>query len=261
MNIDDFRYMWRGKHLNLLTTQQAHLLDPVSIRGSGTEHALLLLHGFSSSPAVYRQIIPALTDSYDAVICPRLPGHGESIGAFSKAKASDWVTAAEESCDALTKEYQHVSVVGLSLGGVLACHLSQHFALHHLFLLAPAIALQLKPSLALKLAHVLQWLGCKYVRNRAGNLYSELYSELAYRKLPIITVIEILTLINNFHFVPPSCPTDLFLGRFDEVVNANLVEKSFLNIPNITIHWLANSAHVLPLDGDIDMITACLQRK
>ncbi len=258
MNIDDFRYMLRGKQIHPLTSQQAHLLTPVNIRGQGTEHALLLLHGFSSSPAVYRQLIPTLT-AYDALVCPTLPGHGDSIAAFTTAKASDWVAAAEKSCEALIKEYQHVSVVGLSLGGVLACHLSQRFALHHLYLLAPAIALRLNIPLALKLAYVLQWLGCKSIRNRAGNLYSSLHSELAYQRVPVATVIEILTLIHNFHFVLPKCPTDLFLGRFDKVVDTDLVERSFADAPNITIHWLENSAHVLPLDGDLDTISACLQ--
>lgn len=259
MNIDDFRYMRRGKQLDFLTSQQAHLLAPVNIRGSGTERAVLLLHGFSSSPAVYRQLIPALT-GYDAIVCPTLPGHGESIAAFTAVKASDWIAAAEKTFEALTKEYKAVSVVGLSLGGVLACHLSQRFALHHLYLLAPAIALQLNIPLALKFAHILRWLGCKSVRNRAGNLCSQLHSELAYRKLPVATAIEILTLINNFHFVPPSCPTDVFLGRFDKVINTNLVEKSFAGAPNVTVHWLANSAHVLPLDSDVEIIVECIQR-
>lgn len=259
MNIEDFSYMRRGKQLELLTHQQAHLLEPVNIRRSGAKHALLLLHGFSSSPAVYRQLIPRLTN-YDAIVCPKLPGHGESIAAFTQTKASEWIAAAEHAYEGLSKEYKQVSVVGLSLGGVLACHLSQRFTLHHLYLLAPALILRLNIPLALRLGHVLQLLGCKSIRNRAGSLCTHLHSELAYRKLPIATVIEILTLIHNFHFVPPSCPTDLFLGRFDKVVNSNLVEKIFADAPNVAVHWLANSAHVLPLDSDIATIAECLQR-
>ncbi len=260
MNTDDFRYMWRGKPLKPLLNQQANLLAPIDLRGPGNDHALLLLHGFSSSPAVYRQLLPALPH-YDAVICPTLPGHGESIAAFTAVKACDWLSAAEHACATLMKNYQQVDVIGLSLGGLLACHLSQRFALHHLYLLAPALVLQLNISLALRCAHVLHHLGFHYLRNQAGNLCSPRYSELAYRQLPISTVIEILTLINEFQFVPPQGPTDLFLGCFDEVVNSDLVAKLFMNLPKCTTHWLPNSAHVLPLDGDLDTIIACLHNK
>jgi carboxylesterase len=231
----------------------------VNICGPGNERALLLLHGFSSSPAVYRRLIPALTPAYDAIVCPALPGHGESIAAFTKVKASDWVTATEQVCEGLMSNFRHVDVLGLSLGGVLACNLSQRFALHHLYLLAPALALQLNVPLALKLASILRCLGCKRMRNRAGNLHSQGYCELAYRQVPITAVVEILTLINTYQFVPPSCPTDVFLGRFDKVVNLNFVETCFAHLPNTTIHWLEHSAHVLPLDGDVDSIVACVQ--
>ncbi len=258
MNIDDFRYMWRGKVLQRLDSQQANLLTSIDIRGQGHDRALLLLHGFSSSPAVYRHLLPALP-SYDAILCPILPGHSESIAAFTAVKAADWLSTAELACETLMKDYPKVDVMGLSLGGLLACHLNQRFALHHLYLLAPALALRLNLPLALRSAHVLHWLGFHYLRNRAGNLCSHLYSELAYRQLPMTAIIEILTLVNEFKFVPPHCPTDLFLGCFDEVVDSTRVANHFMNVPNCTIHWLPKSAHVLPLDSDADAIITCLR--
>jgi carboxylesterase len=258
MNINDFRYMWRGKQFDGLALEHANLLAPVDMRGPGKERALLLLHGFSSSPAVYRQLLPKLP-SYDAIVCPTLPGHGESIEALTAIKAQDWLIGVEKNCLSLIENYQKVDVIGLSLGGLLACHLSQRFNLNHLYLLAPALDLKLNISLALKSARLLHWLGFKYLRNRAGNLRSNMQKELAYRRVPIATIIEILTLINEFHFEPPTCPTDLFLGSFDEVVNSTLVAKKFSHLPNCTIHWLKESAHVLPLDSDVADIIECLQ--
>ncbi len=260
MNTDDFRYMWRGKPLQPLTKQEAPLLAPIDIRGKGNDRAILLLHGFSSSPAVYRQLLPALTPAYDAIVSPTLPGHGDSIAAFSRATAFDWIAAAEEACRLLVKDYKRVDVLGFSLGGLLACHLSSRISLHHLYLLAPALVLALNIPWALKIAHTMHWLGFQHMRNRAGNLHSRLHSEIAYRQLPITAVIEILTLVNKFQFTPPTCPTDVFLGCFDETINSIAVEKHFSNMPNATIHWLKKSAHVLPLDGDVDAIIACIHK-
>ncbi|RUR11266.1 alpha/beta hydrolase [Legionella septentrionalis] len=259
MNIDDFRYMRRGKHIKALPLQQATLLSPIDKRNGKKEKALLLLHGFSSSPAVFRELVPALS-MYDTILAPVLPGHGESIAAFASVKSKDWLTAAEHACAHLVQEYSMVDVMGLSLGGLLACHLSNKFSLHHLYLLAPALALRLKISPALNLAYGLQKLGFKKLRNRAGNIYSKSAYELAYRQLPISSISEILALISTFKFIPPTCPTDIFLGFYDEVIHSAKVADYFANLPHARVHWLNNSAHVLPLDTDAETIVACVQQ-
>ena len=257
MNIDDFRYMYRGKVVATLKPEDASLLASFEREGQQKNRALLLLHGFSSSPAVYRRIIPAL-EMYDAVLCPALPGHGNSIAAFSTVLAKDWVDCATRSCERLQSSYAQVDVMGMSLGGLLACHLSTLFPLNHLYLLAPALSLRGNIPLVLMLTRSLHALGLRNIRNRAGNLCSATYPELAYRKMPLSAIIQILTLIQAFKLKLPTCPTDLFLGRHDEVVHSSNVMRLFTESPHTNIHWLNNSAHVLPLDNDIDTIVACL---
>ena len=184
--------------------------------------------------------------------------HGDNVDAFAKSTAKDWICSVEKVCEDLLQQYDKVDVIGLSLGGVLACHLASKYPINHLYLLAPALALRLKIPSALKLAKILKKLGFKHVRNRAGNLFEESEVELAYRLLPILSIIEVLTLINEFKFNPPSCPIDLFLGQHDAVVNVEKTAAFFANLPNVQTHWLANSAHVLPLDGDVDAIIDCM---
>lgn len=250
MKIDDFRYMWRGKQLEPLDEKHADMLKEITICKKNTGRALLLLHGFSSSPAVFREIVPQLP-SYDAVLCPVLPGHGDSIAAFAKVSYSDWLTHSEELCEKLCKQYEKVDVMGLSLGGLLACHLSQKFKINHLYLLAPALILRVNAKATLKLAQLLKGLGFHYLRNRAGNLKSSANKELAYRQIPLSSIIEILKLIQTFTFTPPQCPVDVFLGAFDEVINSKKVAELFNKAPNAKIHWLYESAHVLPLDAEL----------
>lgn len=258
MKIDDFYYMHRGERVGMLSAKDAERLAPIDIKSSGRDRALLLLHGFSSSPAVYRRLLPSLT-MYDRVICPALPGHGESVAAFTKARSADWQACAEQHCGQLTREYSTVDVMGLSLGGLLACHLSKQFSLNHLFLLAPALSVFVNVPLTLFAARALHALGLRNIPNRAGNILTEGHPELSYRLLPVRQIIEILTLIRSFQFTPPACPTDVFLGRYDEVVPSNKVAAQFADLPNAHIHWLEHSAHVLPLDGDIDEIIRCVQ--
>jgi len=241
-----------------LLDQDAHLLLPVDIRRHDSGHALLLLHGFSSSPAIYRELLPTCT-MYDAVLCPVLPGHADSIESFAKATASDWFDAVIQAYQTLAKQYETIDVMGLSLGGLLACKLSEQVVINHLYLLAPALVLYRPAALTLLCARVLQYLGLKRIRNHAGNFHTHYHQELTYRQLPITAIIEILTFVHETQFVTPSCPTDLFLGRFDEVVDSKAVASLFADSSNTTTHWLENSAHILPLDGDVDAIVACIR--
>lgn len=259
MNIKDFCFMRGGKYLQSLTADTAHLLSPIDKRSKGKNKALLLLHGFGSSPAVYRRLLPALS-MYDAIICPLLPGHGDNLQAFTNTPASEWVAAAHSVCQTMLQEYKSVDVMGLSLGGLLACDLSARLPIERLYLLAPALVLKLNMPIALFVVSVLRGLGIKFVRNRAGNIYTKQYAELTYRLLPLKTIREILTLIKLFHFAPPTCKTELFLGRFDEVVDSSKVASMFSALSNVSVHWLEHSAHVLPLEDDIDIIIKCMQR-
>lgn len=253
MNKNDFRYMLRGKQLYDLKEKDFPLLSSIEKHGTKNERVLLLLHGFSSSPAVYRFLIPQLKN-YDAIICPALPGHGESIEAFSQATADQWVSFVTVICEDLFKKYQKVDILGVSLGGLIACKMSERFTFNHMFLLAPALKLRMKIPFYLKLIRLVQKLGFKELRGAAGNILSNKHAEISYRKWPLSPVYEIFNMVYCHQWVAPTCPVDLFLGKHDAVVASLEVEKLFQNLPNAAIHWLDNSAHVLPLDEDLDRI-------
>lgn len=257
MNLIDFRYMRQGQQLNDLKREDKGLLTSVRQHNKSHKNALLILHGFSSSPAVYRYLIPKIKQ-YDAVVCPILPGHAESINAFSQAKATQWQAIAQETCASLLDSYEQVDVLGLSLGGLLACELSILFPLHHLYLLAPALKLHMNVTLMLRITRFFHALGFAHIRNAAGNILNSEHAEISYRKLPLSIIIEMLQLVQNYQWTPPPCPTDLFLGAHDLVVDSHAVENFFHPLANVSIHWLENSAHVLPLDNDLEAIIQCV---
>lgn len=209
MNKNDFRYMRQGKPVGDLNHDDFLLMQPIIKHRGKTNRALLLLHGFSSSPAVFRYLIPQLK-TYDAIVCPTLPGHADSIEVFSQTKSADWLSYASDVCHDLFKKYKEIDVLGLSLGGLLACKLSEQFDFHHLFLLAPALKLTMNVKANLRLAQLLQRLGFKELRGAAGNLLTQENAEISYKKLPITTIIEMLRLVDEHPWVAPRCPVDLF---------------------------------------------------
>ena len=260
MNRNDFRYMLRGKQLADLKKEEFALLEPVNQHGTKKDRALLLLHGFTSTPAVYRYLIPQLKN-YDALVCPALSGHAESIADFAKTKAADWLGGATQVCERLFNEYQKVDILGLSLGALLACQLSAHFKFNHMFLLAPALKLYMSMNKHLILLIALKKLGFCELRGQAGDLVGSKHLEISYRRMPIAALIELFILIRNYQWVAPHCPVDLFLGAHDFVVASKKIAQMFSSLPNATTHWLANSAHVLPLDNDLDQIVQCINQR
>lgn len=255
INGEDFQYMWRGKAIRALPKAEEKLLRPIKKvkKTQKTGRALVLIHGFSSSPAIYRALIPKLKH-YDALFCPVLPGHGENLAAFMSTDHEAWREGIHNYVEPIIKDYPTVEVLGLSLGGLLSLELAQSLPIQRLYLLAPALKLTFNVPLAKTLAHVLHGCGMKTIKNKGGNLHMHEHDELTYKKLPIRTIIELFSMIQSHDFAIPSCKTDLFLGVHDEVVHSEKVAKYFEKAANCNIHWLDRSAHAIPLDGDIDTI-------
>mgnify|MGYP006299924079 FL=1 len=69
--------------------------DAVFRKGS-SETGLLLLHGYTGSPAEMRYLGERLHEKGFTVSIPRYPGHVTSLYEMVKTSAHDWYTAARE---------------------------------------------------------------------------------------------------------------------------------------------------------------------
>lgn len=89
------------------------------------DHGLLLIHGFTGSPAHMRQIGEALHARGFAVEGILLPGHGTLPQDMKNVSWQDWLLAVRTKAKEMQKKYPHFSVGGLSMGGVLSLILAQ----------------------------------------------------------------------------------------------------------------------------------------
>jgi carboxylesterase len=253
-NAFDLNWMHNGKHLGIPSAKDLMALDSFQQKhNNDSNSALLLLHGFSSSPAVFRFFYPQLTH-YQSIYAPLLKGHGKSIHDFSLAKASDWIGEVELTLTKLCKKYKKVDVLGLSMGGLIAAHLVDNFPIRHLYLLAPALALHHPIHRLKSIANFSSFFGFCALRNQGGNLCHSQNAELAYRQLPISIILEILNLIENYEHKNWTTPTTLFLGQHDKVVHSMKVAEILRSLPRLKTYFLEHSAHVLPIDNDYRFI-------
>lgn len=103
--------------------------------------AVLVIHGFTGYPGEFYEISEALNQEGYTVSLPLLPGHGRNRQAFKKTNWQDWLGHVKEEYIKLEQSHSSVSIVGLSMGGVLTLLLSEEFKPERIALLAPAMAI------------------------------------------------------------------------------------------------------------------------
>ncbi|MDB5050680.1 MAG: esterase [Fibrobacteres bacterium] len=104
--------------------------------GEGS-HAVLFLHGWSSSPRELRFLGDRVAQAGFRCRGPLLKGHGTRLSDLEPTRFPDFLAAAESEFDALAAAHDRVSVCGLSMGGLLGLQLAARRPVANLVLIAP----------------------------------------------------------------------------------------------------------------------------
>jgi len=100
-------------------------------------HAVLLLHGFSSSPMEFSSLIPHLENANIPYYAPLLTGYGmDDFRLLYQVRADDWRRDAASAYELLSSFADEISVVGHSTGANLALYVASKFPVRHLVLSA-----------------------------------------------------------------------------------------------------------------------------
>ena len=91
----------------------------------GDDVAVLLIHGFTSTPATLLPWARALADAGRTVRVPLLPGHGTRWQDLRRMRWTDWYAEVEDVFQQLRTRSRVVVTAGLSMGGALALQLAQ----------------------------------------------------------------------------------------------------------------------------------------
>lgn len=101
------------------------------LHGERTERVVVLLHGYTKCPNQYDALAQLLHQQGYSVIVPRYPFHGYAdtmTDALAEMTAERLLETVQEAVDVACGLGEHVTVLGFSLGGLLASWLAQHRA-------------------------------------------------------------------------------------------------------------------------------------
>jgi carboxylesterase len=220
--------------------------EPIYLEGNHI--GCLLLHGFTSSPFEMRLLGAHLQKKKYTIHIPLLPGHGISPKNLKSCLWYDWYNCAKNELFQLRKKCNKVFVVGLSMGGTLALHLTSHYEVDGVAALAPG--LYLKNKLA-PLAHFLYPL-LPYKQNFSGSDISTNEKTLTYNKIPLKSISELLKLFkhleNDLHDI--YAPAMIIYSKSDHVIHSKSAIRIYdkISSKDKRILELKNSYHILTLD-------------
>jgi carboxylesterase len=213
--------------------------------------AALCLHGLTGTPYEVRPLGEALACAGVRAVGPTLPGHDGTPAELAKLPYDAWVEAVQAQLEVLRVRHDHVSVVGLSLGGLLALWLAAHARVDRLVVVGTPLRL---PPAARWLVPFLRY-PMPFLRKRTGSDIRDAEARRrhpSYPVMPLASVHELVRLQRRVERKLPrvSAPILVAHGLHDRTANprdARVILDS-VSSEERELLFLEDSGHVVPVD-------------
>lgn len=223
--------------------------------------AILFVHGFGSSPAVFGRMAPALAARGYTCRAMRLPGFGEPVLRFSEKTRDDWREALAAEMTTLRRGHDRVWIVAHSMGGTLsldALSRNPEFC-DGLVLIAPLVEVSRKRSLGLPPELMFRMANGVLRESRVLELCFPVDAadpEVASLEgrdvfVPREAYVEMFRLLRDVRRDPPSLsiPTLAMVSRRDRVTDGRAAADFVRHFaPSAKILHADRAGHVIPLD-------------
>jgi len=217
---------------------------------------VLLLHGFTGSPASMRPWGEALADRGWTIRVPRLPGHGTRWQDMNITTWQDWYAEANRNLIELIQRCEHVFVCGLSMGGALTLRLAEQHGedIDGLVLVNPAVHTERMDRHLLPLV--------KHLVGSFPGISNDIakpgVDEVAYDRTPLKaahSMMQMWSLVKD-DIALVRQPVLLFRSASDNVVEASNAEWILAHVGALDTRevLLPASQHVATLDHDAPTI-------
>jgi carboxylesterase len=228
-------------------------------RTGGRAIGVLLVHGFTGSPASMKPWAQALADQGYAVEVPLLPGHGTRWQDLNDTRWPDWYGEVERAFDDLRGRCRQVFAMGLSMGGTLVLRLAEQppAEVAGLVLVNPSLGTERKDvKFALPVLHRV----VPSLKAIGNDIRKPGMTELAYGRTPLRAMHSLSRLwpqvVADLGRV--TAPVLLYRSRVDHVVEplSGRLLRDGAASTEVTEVVLEDSYHVATLDHDAPAIFA-----
>lgn len=224
-------------------------------------HGVLLIHGFTGSPAHMRLLGEGLHERGYAVRGMLLPGHAARPEDMRRTGWQDWLLAARTAAREMQARYARFSVAGLSMGGVLSLLLAQEMEITAcVSIAAPMKTTNKLRCLALPLSPFVPMLGW---RDEAGPRKGmDARYDIGYSNYPTISVHHLNVLMKKArqHLSLIHCPLLAVQSRKDETVTPDSPEIILSGVSSRVRAslWLDEAPHVCTISPEYPKIVSAM---
>ena len=212
---------------------------------------VLLIHGFTGSPAEMRLVGDYLHDRGCTVSAPLLPGHGTTADDMNRRMWTEWTEHVESALANVMSCCETVFVGGLSMGALLALYLAaKHHELAGAICYSPALIVT---DRVIRLSSLLKHF--VPMKRKASKTDTDLTDPEAhlrlwnYDQLPLAAAHELLKLIAKTERLLPqvTCPLLVIYSTRDQAIHPNSARQTYERVPSkdkelVTLH---NSGQLL----------------
>lgn len=223
-------------------------------RFPGGHDGILMIHGFSGSPASLRPLGESFAARGVSVHGIRLPGHGTSIDDLRRHRWPSWVAAAEQGLAEARGSCDRVVVFAQSFGAALAVHLAARHDGE-----VQGLALSSPYLFDWRLAFVpIARLVVKEKEGVGDDIRKEHLTETAYERIPaeaIATMAEFLEVARR-ELPAVRVPALVFRPGADHTIPRRNPERVYERLGSSRKELVdcPNSYHVISLDHDAPMV-------
>ncbi len=228
--------------------------SPFLLKGS-RDQAVLLVHGFTATPAEVRRLANNLHRAGFTTAGPLLPGHGETPSALNRIHWQEWYGAVDRAFQELRNEYKKVYVGGESMGALLALLVAaRNPSASGVLTYAPALLLRLTRAQEMVLRLLSPFVTGQPKNDLTGNTTWQGYT---VNPLKAVTRLLALQKVVKVELGKVRQPLLVMQGKLDATIDLHSAEMVYQNAGSKVkeIHWLENSGHCLLLDCELPVAT------
>ncbi len=227
-------------------------------KGNG-KSGVLLLHGFTGTPAEMRYLAEKLNEAGATVFVPRYPGHGTSLIEMANLDVNAWFTAAREALFELMAYCDNVYIAGLSMGGIFAILLAREFAIKKIALMSVPCTLKEKTIYAAPVAGLFTKI--LWVPNKTKGVCDEAARKehICYDDgIPVRQSWQLFTTIKKAMKSLPFIDSEVLIiqSKNDQVIPQHSAEYIYAHLgsEHKKIVWLLHSDHAITVDYEKDIV-------
>lgn len=219
------------------------------------EKGVLLIHGYTGSPAELKLLGEYLNKNGYSVFGVRLPGHGTSPEELNNTSWPMWYEAVKKAYDELSESCSEISVIGLSMGGLLSMKLAAELPVKKAVFLAAPIYVYDKRAHLVRFAKFFK----KWVKKKSRNYRVDKKYNIAYDVMPLKALDSLMKLIDHcVSKVLPAItvPCLIMQSKQEHTVRPESAELIYEKIPakDKKLVWVENGGHILTLGDNRDEV-------